>query len=46
MVVKDEDWRIDLLNTCEDFKRGADHDWVCVECFHDFKDRMGWHEAT
>ena len=96
MVVKDDDWRIDLLNTCKhlkgvglrfkawraprpgwdhdhcsvctakirdkadlaqgeypdgyatcaDFKRGADHDWVCVECFHDFKDRMGWYETT
>jgi len=96
MAVKDDDWRIDLLNTCKDlkgarlrcktwrapradwnhdhcsvcsakirdkadlaqgeylegyatcegFKRGADYEWVCVECFRDFKDCMGWQEAT
>lgn len=28
--------------TCEDFVRGADHEWVCAKCFEDFKDRMGW----
>lgn len=37
---------VDGYATCEDFKRGTDSDWVCVECFHDFEDRMGWREAT
>ena len=28
--------------TCEDYKHGADYDWVCVPCFNDLKGEMGW----
>jgi hypothetical protein len=32
--------------TCEDYKHGADYDWVCVTCFSELKDEMGWAEVT
>lgn len=32
--------------TTSDFVRGADYDWVCPECFADFRDAMGWREAS
>jgi hypothetical protein len=28
--------------TCEDYKYGADYDWVCEQCFRELKDVMGW----
>lgn len=31
--------------TASDYEWGADYEWVCVECFRDFKDYMGWKEA-
>jgi hypothetical protein len=31
--------------TCEDYKLGADYDWVCVGCFSELKDEMGWVEV-
>jgi hypothetical protein len=31
--------------TTEDYIRGAEYDWVCVKCFADFKDKMGWTEV-
>ena len=32
--------------TGEDFKLGVDYEWVCIECFRDFKERMGWQDVT
>jgi hypothetical protein len=32
--------------TCEDYKFGADYDWVCMKCFSDLKDEMGWTEVA
>ena len=32
--------------TCEDYKLGAEYDWVCVRCFSELKDEMGWMEVT
>jgi hypothetical protein len=32
--------------TTESFVRGADYEWVCVSCFDDFTERMGWVEET
>ena len=31
--------------TCEDYKFGADYDWVCIQCFSDLKHEMGWTEV-
>jgi hypothetical protein len=28
--------------TGDDYTRGARYEWVCVECFRDLKDAMGW----
>lgn len=30
--------------TTSDYEKGADYEWICVECFGDFKGDMGWHE--
>jgi hypothetical protein len=32
--------------TREDYKLGADYDRVCVTCFSELKDEMGWAEVT
>jgi hypothetical protein len=32
--------------TCEDYKHGADYDWLCVTCFNELRDVMNWSEAT
>jgi hypothetical protein len=32
--------------TCEDYKHGADYDWVCLSCFADLRDAMGWIEVS
>jgi hypothetical protein len=32
--------------TCDDYKHGAEYDWVCVQCFDDLKDEMDWVEAA
>lgn len=32
--------------TCDDYKNGADYDWVCLQCFSDLKEEMGWTEVT
>jgi hypothetical protein len=31
--------------TCADYVHGAEYDWVCVNCFAEFKDAMGWVEV-
>jgi hypothetical protein len=31
--------------TCEDYDLGAEYDWVCVRCFSELKDEMGWEEV-
>ena len=31
--------------TCDDSKWGACYHWVCVTCFNDLKDDMGWSVA-
>jgi hypothetical protein len=31
--------------TCEDYKLGADYDWVCVGCFSELRDERGWVEV-
>ena len=28
--------------TTEEYKLGADYAWVCVQCFSDLKDDLGW----
>jgi len=28
--------------TCDDYPRGARYEWVCVTCFVDLKNEMGW----
>jgi hypothetical protein len=25
-----------------DFQRGADYEWICLNCFVDFSDEFGW----
>jgi hypothetical protein len=32
--------------TCDDYKHGADYDWVCVPCFSDLRDQMQWVDVT
>jgi hypothetical protein len=32
--------------TCEDYEHGADYDWLCVSCFSDLREEMGWVDAT
>lgn len=32
--------------TCDDYKFGADYDWVCLQCFSDLKEEMGWTEIA
>jgi hypothetical protein len=32
--------------TTAEYEKGADYEWLCVECFHDFKGAMGWSEAA
>jgi len=32
--------------TCDDYKRGARYEWVCVECFDDLKLDLGWTVAS
>jgi hypothetical protein len=31
--------------TTANYEKGADYEWICVECFRDFKDFMGWREV-
>jgi hypothetical protein len=31
--------------TTAEFVRGADYDWVCSECFHQFRELMEWKEV-
>ena len=31
--------------TTSDFARGAAYEWICVECFEDLRDAMGWSEV-
>ncbi len=31
--------------TCSDFAKGAEYEWVCVTCFDELKDAMGWTEV-
>ena len=31
--------------TCEEYGHGADYGWVCVPCFNDLHDEMGWKVA-
>jgi hypothetical protein len=31
--------------TCEDWKHGADYDWVCLSCFAALCDAMEWTEV-
>lgn len=31
--------------TTEDYKMGADHDWVCPSCFSDLREAMEWTET-
>lgn len=31
--------------TTSDFVRGADYNWVCPQCFADFRTTMGWNEV-
>ena len=28
--------------TCEEYKHGVDYGWVCVSCFNDLHEEMGW----
>jgi len=28
--------------TTADYRNGAQYDWICLTCFADFKDAMGW----
>lgn len=32
--------------TYEDWKHGPDYDWICIQCFADLREAMGWIEAT
>jgi hypothetical protein len=32
--------------TCEDYKHGADYDWLCATCFNELRNVMDWSEAT
>ncbi len=32
--------------TGDDYIHGAEYDWVCVRCFNELKDEMGWVEAA
>ncbi len=32
--------------TTDDYPRGADYNWVCPSCFEEFRDAMGWVDAT
>jgi hypothetical protein len=31
--------------TYNDYKFGADYDWVCLPCFSDLREEMGWTEV-
>jgi hypothetical protein len=32
--------------TCEDYKYGADYDWICPSCFADLRVGMSWLDVT
>ena len=27
---------------CEDHPHGPDYPWICIQCFNDLHDMMGW----
>ncbi len=31
--------------TCDDYPKGAQYEWVCPECFKDFREVMSWVEV-
>ena len=31
--------------TCADYQRGADYEWICIQCFSELKSEMGWSEV-
>ena len=31
--------------TTTDYQRGPQYEWVCLTCFQDFKEAMGWIET-
>ena len=31
--------------TTQEYKHGTDYDWVCLQCFDDLKDALGWSEG-
>ena len=31
--------------TTESYTRGTDYEWVCLECFSKFKDKLNWSEV-
>jgi hypothetical protein len=40
-----EDIQHEGYATGVDYPKGAGYDWVCVQCFTDLKDEMGWSEG-
>lgn len=32
--------------TCDDYPKGARYDWVCIACFDDLREAMGWTAVT
>jgi hypothetical protein len=38
------DYQHEGYATCGDYKHGPEYDWVCVQCFSELKDEMGWVE--
>ena len=42
----DEPVQHDGYTTCADYQHGAEYDWVCPQCFADFKELMHWKEAS
>jgi hypothetical protein len=32
--------------TCDDYKHGADYDWLCVTCFDELREMMKWSVAA
>jgi hypothetical protein len=40
------DYQHEGYATCDDYKHGAEYDWVCMSCFSELKEEMDWMEVS
>lgn len=44
--VNGEDLIHEGYTTTDEYPRGAEYDWICPSCFEQFREAMGWVDAT